>query len=347
MYTPPTTIYSAHVLEDSISPAGKRLTTFVLTYPRAIHSEFMTHRVLSKNSESSRARPVITVLKKVMEHPYLPEKVGKNKSGMQASEYFDDETLLAFHEQLLVQRDRAVIGAFENLMSRGTVIDTLGFENYQKYLINGFGDESGRAFDTLSVLYKDLVEREKEGLWGGSPSEFFNPHKQTVNRYLEPYMWHTVIATGTEWGNYFGLRLDENADPAIQRISQLMYEAMHSSLPRPLAEGEWHAPFLQPEERVGLEENLPFWLGVTAGRCGRVSYLNHFGQRDPQKDYDLAASLLANGHMSPFEHIARPLADPKEQSGNLRGWAQLRKFIPDEGDFSQRDEKVSYQLTRK
>lgn len=30
--------------------------------------------------------------------------------------------------------------------------------------------------------------------------------KQFVNRVLEPYMWHTVIVTATEWENFFALR---------------------------------------------------------------------------------------------------------------------------------------------
>lgn len=30
--------------------------------------------------------------------------------------------------------------------------------------------------------------------------------KQIVNRILEPYMWHTVIVTATEWENFFALR---------------------------------------------------------------------------------------------------------------------------------------------
>lgn len=30
--------------------------------------------------------------------------------------------------------------------------------------------------------------------------------KQIVNRYLEPFMWHTVLITATEWENFFHLR---------------------------------------------------------------------------------------------------------------------------------------------
>ena len=43
---------SAKIIADSVNECGDRLTTFVLTYHRFIHSEFMTHRMFSKNSSS-------------------------------------------------------------------------------------------------------------------------------------------------------------------------------------------------------------------------------------------------------------------------------------------------------
>jgi thymidylate synthase ThyX len=74
----------AEVKLDSISPDGVRLTTFEVTYPRFIHSEFMTHRVFSRNSASSRAIPVAKQLAKIKEDPALPTEFGTNQPGMQA-----------------------------------------------------------------------------------------------------------------------------------------------------------------------------------------------------------------------------------------------------------------------
>jgi len=48
----------AKIIEDSVGPGTRRLTTFQLTYPRFIHAEFMTHRQFSRNASSSRAIPV-------------------------------------------------------------------------------------------------------------------------------------------------------------------------------------------------------------------------------------------------------------------------------------------------
>ena len=35
----------AVIIADSISPQGHRITTYLLTYPRFIHGELMTHRM--------------------------------------------------------------------------------------------------------------------------------------------------------------------------------------------------------------------------------------------------------------------------------------------------------------
>lgn len=75
----------AKVIEDSISELdGTRLTTFQLEYPRFIHAEVMTYRVFSRNASSSRAIPVKTQIKRVLEQPAVPVHWGANQSGMQA-----------------------------------------------------------------------------------------------------------------------------------------------------------------------------------------------------------------------------------------------------------------------
>ena len=77
---------SAKIIEDSISDAGKQITTFQLTYPRFIHAELMTHRVFSRNASSSRAIPVKKMLEMVRKEPAMPIHWGKNQPGMQANE---------------------------------------------------------------------------------------------------------------------------------------------------------------------------------------------------------------------------------------------------------------------
>jgi thymidylate synthase ThyX len=75
---------AARVVADSISPQGKRITTFVLTYPRFVHAEFMTHRVFSRNAASSRAIPARKIRASVRMDPAMPVYWGANQAGMQA-----------------------------------------------------------------------------------------------------------------------------------------------------------------------------------------------------------------------------------------------------------------------
>lgn len=75
------------IIEDSINNrTGIRLTTLQLKYWRAIHGEFMTHRVFSRNASSSRAIPISTMLKQVWNDPAGPIHWGANNPGMQSKQ---------------------------------------------------------------------------------------------------------------------------------------------------------------------------------------------------------------------------------------------------------------------
>lgn len=82
---------SAEIVADSINSNDERITTFVLTYPRFIHSELMTHRAFSRNASSSRAIPVEKMIKRIMDEPAMPVSWGKNQKGMQANEEVSKE----------------------------------------------------------------------------------------------------------------------------------------------------------------------------------------------------------------------------------------------------------------
>lgn len=84
---------TAHVIKDSISEHGIRITTMELEYPRFIHSELMTHRMLSKNCASSRAIPIQKMNELIIENPAMPVFWGKNQAGMSAKEELTGEEL--------------------------------------------------------------------------------------------------------------------------------------------------------------------------------------------------------------------------------------------------------------
>lgn len=198
-------------------------------------------------------------------------------------------------------------------------------------------------------------------------------HKQLTNRLLEPWMWHTVIVTATEWSNFFNLRNNEMAHPDIQKPAALMQELYEAGTPKEVGHSNWHVPLIFDEDRQlllqqfrhqhSVEELEQMLVKISCARCARVSYLTHDGKRDLHADLELYERLLQPGHMSPFEHAARPMTDDdlwkwdilndKEAEaydeeglkdrrehllanaflGNFRGWVQHRKEIPGEADI--------------
>ncbi len=148
-------------------------------------------------------------------------------------------------------------------------------------------------------------------------------HKQELNRLLEPFLWHTVIVTATEWSNFFELRCAPTAQPEIRAAALRIRDAMEGSEPRALALGAWHLPLLQEDER---ELDLETRRRISVARCARVSYLTHDGKREIEKDIELYERLRADRHLSPFEHVATPATDA-EFHANFRGWLQMRREV--------------------
>lgn len=79
-------ISASIIAHSKHASTGVELITYELEYPRFIHAEFMTHRMLSKNAASSRAIPVKAALNHIMQVPQGPIHWGKNQSSMQAKE---------------------------------------------------------------------------------------------------------------------------------------------------------------------------------------------------------------------------------------------------------------------
>lgn len=178
------------------------------------------------------------------------------------------------------------------------------------------GDEAAAARATWLRARDDAVARARELLE-------LNVHKQELNRLLEPFLWHTVIVTATEWHNFFELRCAPNAQPEIRAAALRMRDAIADSSPRVVGRGEWHAPLLQDDERALDPETQ---RRVSAARCARVSYLTHEGKREIEKDLELYERLKSDRHLSPFEHVATP-ADDREFHANFRGWIQMRAEV--------------------
>lgn len=158
-------------------------------------------------------------------------------------------------------------------------------------------------------------------------------HKSVVNRLLEPFMWHKVIVSSTEWWNFFAQRCSPLAQPEIRVVAEHMRAALVASDPTFVDYGEWHLPYVGDDRDVlgSLApisvSKIPIALAqISAARSARVSYLTHDGVRDVAKDLDLYAKLVGADpeHWSPLEHPATPTPNVLEVPGNFDGWRQLR-----------------------
>lgn len=165
--------------------------------------------------------------------------------------------------------------------------------------------------------------------------------KQLINRVLEPYMWHTVLITATEWDNFFDLRCplykgkyhlaeDANfsaeelyevtskglpivahssntsqAEIHIQQAAEAIERAIRNTEAKALHTGDIHLPF-GLDASLSLEENIK----VNVAKAARVSYTRidtQDSEKSTEEDIKLYDRLFESGHMSPFEHVAFPM----------------------------------------
>lgn len=169
--------------------------------------------------------------------------------------------------------------------------------------------------------------------------ETLNIHKQSINRYIEPWQHIKTVMTGVWWDNWTGLRNHHAADPTIEPLAKAIDAARAASTPRELAVGEWHLPYISDEERG--THDVDTLQKVSVARCARTSYNSNVdGKRSTvEKDIELHDMLLVAQpiHASPAEHQATPdflnvrgkYTNP-HRHGNLYGWQQYRKFLANE-----------------
>ena len=125
------------------------------------------------------------------------------------------------------------------------------------------------------------------------------------------------------------------AEIHIQALAEAMWDAQNESTPKELQAGEWHIPFgdnimmsILDQQDIAIKfpsidsvEDLK--IRIATARCARLSYMTFDGEIDYEKDIQLHDKLLADGHMSPFEHCAQvPSQDEYDTSlkGKEKGW---------------------------
>lgn len=293
---------TAKIIADSVARNGKRLTTFELEFPKFLVGEFNTHRAISRNSASSRAIPFSKMVENIMENPAMPVFWGKNQSGMSAIEELDSTN------KKLTNIDVGKI--FFKLVELTDI-------EYAQYLWLDARNAAIESAEKLNAL---------------------GCHKQIVNRIIEPWMTTKVIATATDWDNFFFLRNHKDAQPEIAFLAKLMVEEYQKSIPIELNYEEWHIPYIETYRPAdgefryvsnGQELSLNEALILSTSLCAQVSYRK--SDDSLEKAQNIFDKLINSRpmHSSPAEHQGTPHIDANHISGNFRGWIQHRHTLKD------------------
>lgn len=301
---------SAKIIADSISTAGKCITTMQLCYPRFIHAEFMTHRVFSRNASSSRAIPVAKMIEQVRTNPAMPIHWGKNQAGMQANEE------LAGHELWQVQevwKNTANIAAnyAETMTKLGLHKQVANriLEPFQHIHVVVTSTEWDNFFELRA--HKDAQPEIQE--LAIQMRNVINASKPTP---LDEGEWHLPYVTDDDW-TVVG-RLLKGMPP--QQIVDVLRKVSAARCCR--------VSYLKHDGSASdIEEDLALCDRLVGAKPLHASPFEHQATPDTKSTYDhtLIHPNSKEELVSSGEEWDRP-----HLHGNFIGWVQHRKLIEDQ-----------------
>lgn len=305
----------ATTLLDSVSSSGERLTTFVVEYPRIILAELNTHRMLSRNSASSRAIPFDKMTTQLTARPV---RFGEANPGMQdkgeeynqpvfyedADEYFSPEDYwgIAKNSAQKMARGYYRAGYHKQIANRlvepfqmmKTVISATEWANFFWL----------RNHASADPTFAELARCMYEALMASTPQQ------------LMPGEWHLpyIIAKRNECGD-IEYWLDE--------FTQLSEEdALIASAARCAAVSFRNTDY-------GLEKCRQVHDKLVGDDRKHGSAMEHQARAMTGLDAGGAITLVTNPKT--WEPgVTHMDSEFNLWSGNLNGWVQYRKLIPGE-----------------
>lgn len=338
---------SATIVADSINEQGDRLTSLLITFPRILLSEINTHRMLSKNTSSSRAIPFKKMVESVQNDPFIPIAWQKSHSGMQGTEYITDLAEIQGKRLMwLAGRDRAIQTA-KNLHEAGVT------KQLANRLLEPF------MWTTM------LITGPKSG-WDNffnlrCPQYYFEPEDKAYKSRKEWIdVWNGTFETGkdvtrpaevNDWDNLFWLKQNKGqAEIHMMALAECIYDAYNESTPKKLQAGEWHIPFKDRIDENKLDRDLGWldlqdlaenadleysvWLNhnkikISTAMAARTSYtvVGEEKEIDYKKMIELHDRLLSQDppHSSPLEHCAKAMSD-EEYDTFYKGQLENKEF---------------------
>ena len=277
----------ATVLADSITEYGVRVTTMQLRYPRFIHSEFMTHRVFSRNASSSRAIPVQRLIQDVIDDPVEPCFWGKNQPGMQAREEITGEDLQKAKTQWNTAKENAIFsakllcdkGVHKQIVNR--ILEPYAHINVVVTSTSWNNFFSLRHHKDAQPEIMDLAAEMIDCLQGSVPTKL---------KYGE---WHLPYVLEKEREGYHVETLQELSAARCARVSYLTHEG----------------------EQPAVAADLRLYDRLASAVPGHYSPLEHQATPDRVVGWKTERHRVENIYEKPHFH------------GNLKGVIQFRKII--------------------
>jgi len=296
-------IDSKLILTSKNRETGVSLYTFVLTYPRVILPEVNTHRMLSRNTASSRAIPAKKQRSRVLAAPFVPITIGQNQKGMQAGEELEGWRRFVAIQTWKLARYPAVFASW--------ILEKVGAH---KQVVN-------RIVETWTWTEQVVTCTDLKNVFKLRNHPDAEPHFHLLAEMMQNQVEYVEALYNVV--EFDSRNLDGSAC-ALDVVNPNM-GVLKVQMLRP---GDWHLPFIAEKEMWQPVENLK---KVSTARCARTSYyLPESGEWSTiARDLELCDRLSSSGHWSPFEHVATPVAGD-EYIGNFRSWKQYRKEYPEE-----------------
>lgn len=262
---------SAKVIEDTLNvPANVRITTYECVVPKWLIAEINTHRMLARNSASSRAVPTKTIIERVKSDPYIPLewRYRNPEGGMQAGELMSEEDAEKALDDWLFARD-AVLEFVEDLegiktakehvnrlmepwMWTTVVMTATEWDNY--FQLRG---PDGGAQPEFKALVAAQIEARKEsyprrvfGMEGYHEREtdlWHLPYITADERFqYRPEILPRLSAARCARVSYFRQGEQQSIQKELERCDSLIENGHWSPLEMPCRidpDGGWYGPF--------------------------------------------------------------------------------------------------------
>lgn len=296
------------LIKDSIANSI-RISTFILEYPRFIHSEVLTHRMLSRNAASSRAIPTSAIIHNIRDNPAKAVWWGKNMSGMQAKQAITGWRLVLARAVWASARELAILGA--RLLNRIGLHKQLAnriLEPFQNIRVVVTATEWNNFFALRDHLdaqpeFAALARMMKESMEDSTPA------------VLQPGEWHIpyMVRSTTADGNYLW---QSNVNGKISCQGYPLDDALMISASLAAQESYRKSdPSLKKAKKIfaQLVESKPCHASPVEHQAMAMKYHTDYATPNP------------NEWPHGVTHIDR---NHQFWSGNLRGWIQHRQLVP-------------------